>query len=220
MATITLDIRGSFLNEYGEVDSEAFEDYAGELTDLFLASPEGAGFDGFFASAMMQYAMDYEGVSPASMTSSVLSSIMFDLFPRKVSCRAEKAQACVDELRAFWLYVKREFSLENADGCLQLLEGKGTVSKLHARLSDRRLFGPAKSFVMAGMEAGYDMESREGIQAWQHAHNARLDNGSFDGPVGMADPFFTTGGGGTIGKARAATKNRRKMQKSSRRRNR
>ena len=35
-------------------------------------------------------------------------------------------------------------------------------------------FGMAKSFVLMGKEAGFDMESPEGMQAWVAAYNATL----------------------------------------------
>jgi hypothetical protein len=44
--------------------------------------------------------------------------------------------------------------------------GGDAVKKLEAALSDTSRFGMAKSLVMGGREAGFDMESKEGIEAW------------------------------------------------------
>ena len=35
-------------------------------------------------------------------------------------------------------------------------------------------FGMAKSFVLMGKQAGFDMESPEGMRAWVHAYNATV----------------------------------------------
>lgn len=40
------------------------------------------------------------------------------------------------------------------------------MKKLEAALSDTSKFGMAKSLFIGGREAGFDMESKEGIEAW------------------------------------------------------
>ena len=42
------------------------------------------------------------------------------------------------------------------------------------RLQEPANFGMAKSFVLMGKEAGFDMESPEGMQAWVKAYNATV----------------------------------------------
>ena len=44
--------------------------------------------------------------------------------------------------------------------------GDDAVKKLEAALSDTSKFGMAKSLFMGGREAGLDMNSKEGIDAW------------------------------------------------------
>jgi hypothetical protein len=46
--------------------------------------------------------------------------------------------------------------------------------RLERALQDTANFGMAKSFVLMGKEAGFDMESPEGMQAWVQAYNATV----------------------------------------------
>jgi hypothetical protein len=45
---------------------------------------------------------------------------------------------------------------------------------LERELQEPANFGMAKSFVLMGKEAGFDMESPEGMQAWVEAYNATI----------------------------------------------
>jgi hypothetical protein len=46
--------------------------------------------------------------------------------------------------------------------------------RLERELQEPANFGLAKSFVLLGKEAGFDMESPEGMRAWVDAYNATL----------------------------------------------
>ncbi|MBI3184852.1 MAG: hypothetical protein HYZ28_22160 [Myxococcales bacterium] len=118
----------------------------------------------------MQFGFEYCGVSPAKMTVSDFEEVVFRIFPRKVSVGASQAGEIVDELRAFWRFVDREFGLKNAAQCLAALDDQA-VKKLERKLSDPSNFGLAKSFVMAGQEAGFDTDTEEGLQQWVAANN-------------------------------------------------
>jgi hypothetical protein len=74
-------------------------------------------------------------------------------------------------MRAFYSFLKREFGLKQADSCLQVL-GSNAVRKLEAALSDSSNFGMAKSLFMAGADAGFDMQSKEGIESWMQSIRA------------------------------------------------
>jgi hypothetical protein len=100
--------------------------------------------------------------------------------------------------------LERAFGLGGMAQCAAVL-GKGAEAKLRQRLSDPRYFGMAKSFVMAGMKAGYDMRTKEGADAWMRVANSRLANGAAPRPASNPDP---------------AKKNKRKAQRASRRKNR
>ena len=46
--------------------------------------------------------------------------------------------------------------------------------RLERELQEPTNFGMAKSFVLMGQEAGFDMESPEGMRAWVEAYNATV----------------------------------------------
>lgn len=90
-----------------------------------------------------------------------LREILFDLFPRKVSTDADEAEGIVRELRTFWTFLQREFNLANAEACLKVLDEKA-ARQLKKELSNPANFGIAKSFMMMGLERGFDLSSERG----------------------------------------------------------
>ena len=71
---------------------------------------------------------------------------------------------------AFWRYLERAYQLPNAKAILRYL--RDVEPDFKRMMLDPANFGMAKSFVMMGKEAGFDMESPEGLQAWVNAYNA------------------------------------------------
>jgi hypothetical protein len=111
------------------------------------------------------------------MSSDDLREILFDLVPRKVSASADEAVAIIRELQAFWGFMQREFHLENAAACLKVLDEKA-ARELKRQMSDPANFGIARSFVMMGMQRGFDLSSEEGINQWMATYNAELAAGA------------------------------------------
>jgi hypothetical protein len=149
-----------------EIDDDARMALEDELMRRFAASPEAKGLDEIRAcEIVMDLAAGYLGHTIATLGASDLREVLFELIPRKVSIEASAGRGIIEETRALYTFLKREFGLKQADACLRLL-GDSAVKKLEAALSDSRNFGMAKSLIMAGSTAGFDMESKEGIQAW------------------------------------------------------
>lgn len=68
-------------------------------------------------------------------------------------------------------------SLKNAHACLDLL-GADATAELEQELSNAANFGMAKSFFMAGKDAGFDMSSEAEIQLskeWAVARSVAAD---------------------------------------------
>jgi hypothetical protein len=197
-----------------EVDSEARADLEEELLARFQESPEAQSLAELsFAPLLMDFAADYFNATIATLDAQELRQILFDIFPRKVSIDAHSAGGLVAELRAFYSFLKREFGLKQADASLREL-GSDAVKKLAAALSNKGNFGMAKSLMMAGAEAGFDMSSKKGIEAWMQQVSSQPLPSSF--PL----PFV---GSPTRPDARAdasAKKKQRKAAKKARKRNR
>ncbi|HEY4389405.1 MAG TPA: hypothetical protein VGN34_33605 [Ktedonobacteraceae bacterium] len=76
--------------------------------------------------------------------------------------------------------------------------------RLEQALQEPANFGMAKSFVLMGQEAGFDMESPEGMRAWVEAYNATVAP-----TMAAASPYP---GLSTQKKVRAMPKNTRNSQ--------
>jgi hypothetical protein len=92
--------------------------------------------------------------------------------------------------------------------------GGDAVKKLEAALSDPSKFGMAKSLVMGGREAGFDMDSKEGIEAWMRVMQSQPLPASVRLPplVSLARPQDKT--------VARAKKNARKAARKARKKNR
>jgi hypothetical protein len=155
------------LEEDGDIgDFEKRQALEDDLVRAFLASPEGGAVSEIEGHCLlMQYAADYIGASIATLDPRHLREVLFEIIPRKVSIEASAASAIIEDCRAFYRFLKHHFGLAQADECLRVL-GPSAGKKLEQALADPRNFGMAKSIFMAGQEAGFDIHSKEGIEAW------------------------------------------------------
>ncbi len=182
---------------------------------------------------MLDYGIDYLGVTPPRMSPDHLREILFDLFPRKVSAAAKEASVAIRELQAFWKFLQREFQLANAAACLAILDDKA-AQQLQKAMSNPANFDIAKSFVMMGRERGFDMSTEESVNEWMTIYNAELAAGkgkripspfekSVDAELapwaGLGFPSFDFGGR-IRGARKAQDKIKHKMARESRKKNR
>jgi hypothetical protein len=150
----------------GELDHERRTQLEDELMNQFLASPEAKKLvDVQSCHFVMDFAANYFSATIATLRPQELRKILFELIPQKVSIDASAASSIIEENRALYAFLKREFDFSEADACLRVLGGDA-VKKLEAALSDSSKFGMAKSIVMGGSDAGFDMSTKEGIEAW------------------------------------------------------
>ena len=216
MAT-PFDIRQRVFDRDGAYLEEAGQQYREHLMDRFVASPEGQALlqqqgeeAGGWAETFVDLGIDYLQVTPPGIRREHQAEILFELFPRKVSVEPGRGQEIVQELRAFWAFLKREFGLVNAGARLRELTD-ATAGELDRELANPANFGLAKGFVMGGLARGFDVATPAGMQAWAEAYNASL-------AAGAADPPTAVPRAASRAKQRAAA--RRKIAQQSRRRNR
>ncbi len=167
----------------GEIEPQSKEvlRYIEQLTALFEQSPEAQAVlqedreaDLWWAEAMLDYAMNYLGVSPPKMKADDLQEVLYGLFPAKVATPdGFDGKMVVRVLRAFWSFIKREFGLPSAGVCLKVLDERA-AGRLNRAMSDPSLFGMAKSFVMRGKALGYDTSTEEGFDEWVQAYNTEM----------------------------------------------
>lgn len=197
-----------------EIDDDARREIEDELVRRFVASPEAKVLsDVQTCHFVMDFAAACFGVTIATLRPAELREIVFDIIPRKVSIDASAARWIIEENRAFYAFLEREFGLAQADACLRVLGGDA-IEKLEAALSDRSKFGMAKSLFMAGREAGFDMNTKEGIDAWMRTVQSQPL------PASVRLPSFGAPSRPANAVAARAQKNRRKAARKARRRSR
>lgn len=175
------DLHTSILDsEYGEeLDDERLEEYVHVLRAEFEKSSEAEAFMAEFDTSLgwpvtyMDLAAQYFCATPATITPDETAEILFDIFPAEVSVEPDTAHGIVAELRAFWQFLKRTRSLEKADAMLEMLTDED-ADCLESYLADSSNFGMAKSFVMMGMNAGFDMTDQDDMDRFMHAYNVNL----------------------------------------------
>ena len=121
----------------------------------------------------MDYGYQYEGQSMAEMTVGDVETIVTELFPRKISLLSpQQADDVIPELLAFWKYLDREFHLPQANAVLEFL--RDVEPDFPGIMNDPANFGMAKSFFTAGRDAGFDMTTKEGANAFMLVYNTAL----------------------------------------------
>lgn len=174
-----------------ELDDRKVHQYIEGLCKAFGASPEAVAVpdeDGEWGAVywMTEYGISYIGATPPEYSVRDFDEILFSLIPRKVSVEADRADAIVATLRAFWLFAQREYQLSNAAAILARLDARG-AARLRRELSDPSNFGMAKSFFAMGDKLGFDMTTQQGLDEYLLFYNSQL--ASQLPPLGMPEPF-------------------------------
>jgi hypothetical protein len=203
-----------------ELDFDALESLQQSLVERFAESPEGKRLrEVGYSSMVLDCAASYFGSTAATLGPRELKELLFEIVPRKVSIGAEAATEIVEECRAFYAFLQREFALEQAEACQRVLAGDA-AERLAAELSDPSNFGMAKSLFMGGQQAGFDMESKEGIEAWMSS----IQGKPMPPPMQMSGfpdlPPPAARARTTDKAALQKTKNQRKAARKARKRNR
>jgi hypothetical protein len=204
-----------------EQAQEALQAYQEALLELFSQSPEGQArcqVDpgmGFWAAQLIDYGYTYLGVTLPQMRVTHLRELLSEIFPRKISLVSpEDAHDALPELIAFWAYLKREYLLPAAETLLEYLR---TVNPAEFKswMTDPAKFEMAKSLLMMGQVAGFDMTDHTESRAFVNLHtNSLLTEGR-----GAAPSMFGEEGG-TRKKDASKAKRLRKLAKASRKKNR
>lgn len=157
------------LTEDGELDLDAYQALEQAVSDRFEASPEAEGLElKYLYRTVMELGAQYLGETIATLSADGLREVLFEVFPRKLSIDPKEAGATVDETRALYRFLQREFDLPQAKACLSVL-GPTSARRLEAALADKSKYGMAKAMVMVGLDAGVDMSSQESLEAWMRS---------------------------------------------------
>src|SRR6267154_3941163 len=214
------DINQKVFNQHGELIEKKSTQYREQLLQLFEESPEfqallDEGIEPGWTSMLLDFGIDYLGVTPPQMTPASLREILFEIFPRKVTADANEAPAVIRELHAFWEFLQREFHLENASAILKVLNDSA-ARRLKEEMNNPANFGIAKSMMMMGLERGFDMTTEEGVNEWVNTYNSELATGGPRVPIpGFLPSFSNVAGLLAGGSSRGSNQARRRASRES-----
>jgi hypothetical protein len=195
---MTFNLHQLDLLSYDDVDP-ILNDYIDGVTDAFVNSPEGTahlenypeglGWIGTFIDLGYRYG---EKTLP-QMTQRDVQTLMEHTLPRKVTVfDPAEAEDAIPELTAFWQFLQREYSLKASAAIVKYLET--LTSQFPTMMTDPARGGIAKAFVMMGHQAGFDMSTMEGMQAFQQQYNASLQQRDSDLMTQAINNTFSGGG--------------------------
>lgn len=156
----------------GEIQEQAASEYLDNAVREFTLSDEGRNFEGGYLYRFLDIGLTYLGVTVDAMTVGDVCEILLEVFPRKVSLKAEECTAAISELCAFWHYIDRVHRLELAGEIEK--EIRGMLAEFRSEMANPANFGMAKSLFMAGAAEGYDMMNVEENLKFIAAYNSRL----------------------------------------------
>jgi hypothetical protein len=156
---------GSLDGADGTVDEDAYEAYCADLLSRFERSPDATDKRLAWAELLIRQAVEFHGCTLAGLTPAVMTEVLFETIPRTVNVEPSAAADIVDALRALLTFAARDLGLVSAGACLDAFP-RGAAQRLSRALRDPSLFSPAKTLIMAGARAGYDVTTPEGIAEW------------------------------------------------------
>lgn len=182
------------------------EEYIPNLLEAFVNSPEAKAYIkahpqegeylGDWVGNFVYFGYAYTGTTLPKMKQQDAEEILLYVFPRKVSLmNPDEANSTIPELIAFWQFVQREYKQRNSKKILAFLHK--IEPTFTDTMNDPSNFGMAKSFMMSGMQAGFDMTTQEGVEAFQQQYNQQLQAGGSPLP-GFPMPMAAGAGQNTL----------------------
>ena len=123
---------------------------------------------GSYVGMVSEYALTHLGRTVATLDADGLEEVLFEIVPRKVTTEPSTAMEMVEDIRALYRHLEREWALPQAPACLALLDDAG-AARLEAELANPANWGIAKSMAMRAIESGFDLTTPEGIEAFRRA---------------------------------------------------
>lgn len=164
--------------DYDEAES-LLPDYLDDVVEQFVTSSQGEAYIsehpevGRWITTFTEMAYVYEGFTLPTMTKAEVQVIMEDLLPRKITLRDRSdAEDAISELSAFWNFLDQEYHFQCTGEILNYLSS--IEGDFPDWMFDPAKGGMAKSFLMEGIQAGYDMTTQEGLDAFRLNFNQRL----------------------------------------------
>jgi hypothetical protein len=156
------------LDDYIEDAIAEFVESAAGQTHI-RAYPEGGQWIGSF----VEMAYIYGEFTLPNMTKVDVQQVIEYILPRKLTLLdPSEADDAIPELVAFWTFLKQDYKLRNAGAIVKYL--LSIQNKFKKWMFDPARGGITKSFIMQGVQEGYDMTTMEGIEAFKEVYNQQV----------------------------------------------
>ncbi|MEO0985664.1 MAG: hypothetical protein AAFY20_08960 [Cyanobacteria bacterium J06639_14] len=172
------------------------DDYINDALQAFVQSkagqahiklhPQGGNWIGTFIEMAYLYG---EYILP-KMTKGNAQEVMEYILPRKLTLvNPQNVEGAIDELVAFWTFLDEVYRFRSAKAIAKYL--RSIEDQFPQWMFDPNRGGIAKQFLMEGTEAGFDMTTEAGIQAFQAEYNQSLQTGPPRAPLAPVVPMTT-----------------------------
>lgn len=175
------DLTEIIVSMWEEPDEEKVETYIQELLGRFKQSPEGTAFfqtqdydEPDWSELFLDFQFNYIHMNMIAIDAQLIREFLYDFIPERVIVQTEEAPTIIDELKAFWEFVKREFKFDRADTCLRVLNQKNIVKRVEKEMSNPAKFGMTKSIMMPAIEAGLDITDEQAVQQYIMDYNQKM----------------------------------------------
>jgi Plasmid pRiA4b ORF-3-like protein len=172
------DIRVLDNRSYDEVEP-LLQDYIEDAIEEFADSETGQTYfaddreGGQWIGTFIEMAYLYGGWTLSKMTKANVQEVMEYILPRKLTLLdPSDTDNAIPELVAFWTYLKQEYKFRSAGAIAKYL--LSIEKKFRGWMFDPARGGITKNFMLQGMNAGYDMTTPEGREAFQTIFNEQM----------------------------------------------
>lgn len=184
---MSFEINQWFTNFDGNFDEEEVEKYQDTLIKRFESSIEGQAYlkgqESDWADLFLDIVIRRLGVMLQYVYTDVMREIFYDIIPATVVIDPQDASQVIEELKAFFQFLKREFSLDNADACLKVLNQKNLLKRFTDALNDPSNYSPTKIILMQMMEADVDITDEGQVAKFIEGYNANITEAMKPPPV-------------------------------------
>jgi hypothetical protein len=166
---------------FDEAEAE-LENYINGAIEAFSTSPIGQDYlaqhpvGGDWIATFLEIGFLFGPGLPSKMTMANVRDLIEQTLPRKVTLGSpEDAEDAEAEWIAFWTFLRQSYKpLPNAGPIITYL--KSIKGRFATWMFDPNRAGLAKSFVIQGQAAGFDMSKQENVDAFKDLYNQQLKN--------------------------------------------
>lgn len=175
---MSFDINQYFFDKEGYFLEEEAEQYRDTLLKNFAASSEGRTFlkgsDVNWADLFLDVVIWRMGLTLDFLYTDTMREIFYDIIPASVIIDPKAVPAVIEELKAFFQFLKREYSLRNADTCLKVLNQKNLVKRFTDALENSANHSPTKIILTQMMDEGIDITDEGQVAGFIEQYNANI----------------------------------------------